>query len=174
MTVPESGVWKEPLKVRPSGAGGRNPRSSTYRRVFAFALPIGTWTLALGLDTADDGWEPETKGSNGIAISPKNTKDGKALLLINSLSPLLGKLGFGKLPGDFRFRLFGREWFIPLTTTILLSMAAAGIAKQVVQFAIGLQLIHERLGALNRVQAEQFGRRRVGMEQFAERLARPL
>lgn len=52
-----------------------------------------------------------------------------ALLLINSLSPLLGKLGFGKLPGDFRFRLFGREWFIPLTTTILLSMAAAGIAK---------------------------------------------
>lgn len=52
-----------------------------------------------------------------------------ALLLINSLSPLLGKLGFGKLPGDFRFRLFGREWFIPLTTTVLLSMAAAGIAK---------------------------------------------
>lgn len=52
-----------------------------------------------------------------------------ALLLISSLTPLLGKLGFGKLPGDFRFRLFGREWFIPLTTTILLSLAAAGIAK---------------------------------------------
>ncbi|MES2424599.1 MAG: DUF2905 family protein, partial [Pseudomonadota bacterium] len=30
-----------------------------------------------------------------------------ALLLISSLTPLLGKLGFGKLPGDFRFRLFG-------------------------------------------------------------------
>ena len=52
-----------------------------------------------------------------------------ALLLINGLSPLLGKLGLGKLPGDFRFRLFGREWFIPLTTTVLLSMAAAAIAK---------------------------------------------
>jgi hypothetical protein len=52
-----------------------------------------------------------------------------ALLLISGLTPLLGKLGFGKLPGDFRFRLFGREWFIPLTTTILLSMVAAGIAK---------------------------------------------
>ncbi len=52
-----------------------------------------------------------------------------ALLLINGLSPLLGKLGFGKLPGDFRFRLFGREWFIPLTTTLLLSLAAAGIAR---------------------------------------------
>ena len=52
-----------------------------------------------------------------------------ALLLINGLSPLLGKLGLGKLPGDFRFRLLGRDWFIPLTTTILISLAAAGIAK---------------------------------------------
>jgi len=32
-----------------------------------------------------------------------------ALLLINGLAPWLQKLGFGKLPGDFRFRLFGRE-----------------------------------------------------------------
>jgi hypothetical protein len=52
-----------------------------------------------------------------------------ALLLINWLSPLLGKLGFGKLPGDFRFKLFGREWFIPLTTTVMLSVVAAVIAK---------------------------------------------
>lgn len=52
-----------------------------------------------------------------------------ALLLINGLSPLLGKLGLGKLPGDFRFRLLGRDWFIPLTTTLLISLAAAGIAK---------------------------------------------
>jgi len=52
-----------------------------------------------------------------------------ALMLINWLSPLLGKLGFGKLPGDLRFRLFGREWFIPLTTTILLSALASLVAK---------------------------------------------
>ncbi len=52
-----------------------------------------------------------------------------ALLLINGLTPWLQKLGFGKLPGDFRFRLFGREWFIPLTTTILLSLLCALIAK---------------------------------------------
>ena len=52
-----------------------------------------------------------------------------ALLLNNWLSPLLGKLGFGKLPGDFRFKLFGREWFIPLTTTVMLSVVAAVIAK---------------------------------------------
>ena len=52
-----------------------------------------------------------------------------ALLLINGLTPWLQKLGFGKLPGDFRFRLFGREWFIPLSTTIILSLVCALIAK---------------------------------------------
>ena len=52
-----------------------------------------------------------------------------ALVFINWFSPLLQKLGFGKLPGDLRFRLFGREWFIPLTSTILLSFAASLIAR---------------------------------------------
>jgi hypothetical protein len=52
-----------------------------------------------------------------------------ALIFISWFSPLLQKLGFGKLPGDFRFRLFGREWFIPVTTTILLSFVASLIAK---------------------------------------------
>jgi hypothetical protein len=54
-----------------------------------------------------------------------------ALVLISWVSPLLGKLGVGRLPGDFRFRLFGREWFIPLTSTILLSMLAGLIARYV-------------------------------------------
>ena len=54
-----------------------------------------------------------------------------ALLLISWISPGLQKLGFGKLPGDLRFKLFGREVFIPLTSTILLSMVAAVIAKYV-------------------------------------------
>ena len=54
-----------------------------------------------------------------------------ALLLINGLTPWLGKLGFGKLPGDFRFRLFGREWFLPITTTVLLSVVAGLVAKLV-------------------------------------------
>ena len=51
-----------------------------------------------------------------------------ALMLISWFSPLLHKLGFGKLPGDLRFRLFGREWFIPVTTTILLSFVASLIS----------------------------------------------
>jgi hypothetical protein len=50
------------------------------------------------------------------------------LLLIQAISPWLTKIGFGRLPGDLRFRLFGREFFIPLTTTIILSMVCAGLA----------------------------------------------
>jgi len=52
-----------------------------------------------------------------------------ALVFISWFSPLLQKLGFGKLPGDLRFRLFGREWFIPLSTTILLSFVVSLIVK---------------------------------------------
>ena len=52
-----------------------------------------------------------------------------ALVLISWVSPLLQKLGFGKLPGDLRFKLFGRDWFIPLTTTILLSLVASLIGQ---------------------------------------------
>lgn len=52
-----------------------------------------------------------------------------ALMLISWFSPLLQRLGFGRLPGDLRFRAFGRDWFIPLTTTILLSYVASFVSK---------------------------------------------
>ena len=52
-----------------------------------------------------------------------------ALLLIQGITPWLQKLGFGRLPGDLRFRLFGREWFLPLTTTVCLSFVASLISQ---------------------------------------------
>ena len=52
-----------------------------------------------------------------------------ALVLINGLTPWLQRLGLGKLPGDFHFRLFGREWYIPLTSTLLLSFVVSLIVK---------------------------------------------
>ena len=52
-----------------------------------------------------------------------------ALMFINWFRPIMKKLGFGRLPGDLRFKLFGREFFIPLTTTIVLSMLASLISK---------------------------------------------
>jgi hypothetical protein len=51
-----------------------------------------------------------------------------ALMFISWLTPVLHKLGFGKLPGDLRFRLYGRDWFVPITTTILLSLIASVIS----------------------------------------------
>ncbi len=54
-----------------------------------------------------------------------------ALIIFSGLQKWLQKLGFGHLPGDFRFRLFGREFFLPITSTLLLSMLAAGIARWV-------------------------------------------
>ena len=51
-----------------------------------------------------------------------------ALVLINGLTPWLQRLGLGKLPGDFRFRLFGRDWYIPLASTVVLSLLASLIA----------------------------------------------
>lgn len=51
------------------------------------------------------------------------------LLLINAVTPWFKRIGFGRLPGDLNFRLFGREFNLPFTTTILLSLVAAGIAR---------------------------------------------
>ncbi len=52
-----------------------------------------------------------------------------ALVLINGLSPWLQRMALGRLPGDFRFRLFGREWFIPLASTVLLSFVLSLAVK---------------------------------------------
>ena len=51
-----------------------------------------------------------------------------ALVIFSGLRPWLEKVGLGRLPGDFRFRLFGREWFVPLASSVLLSAIAAGVA----------------------------------------------
>ena len=52
-----------------------------------------------------------------------------ALIIFNGLQPWLQKLGLGRLPGDFHFRLFGREWQIPLASSVVLSLLAAALAK---------------------------------------------
>ena len=52
-----------------------------------------------------------------------------ALVFISGLRPWLKKFGLGDLPGDFRFKLWGREFFLPITTTVLISFVASLIAK---------------------------------------------
>jgi hypothetical protein len=51
-----------------------------------------------------------------------------ALVLFSGLSRLLSRFGFGRLPGDFSIQLRGREWPMPLGSTLLLSALAAVIA----------------------------------------------
>ncbi len=52
-----------------------------------------------------------------------------ALMIFSGLRPWLEKLGLGRLPGDFRFRFLGREWFVPFASSVVLSLLAMGIAK---------------------------------------------
>lgn len=51
------------------------------------------------------------------------------LVVFANLLPWLQKLGIGKLPGDLRFRLFGRIYTIPFASTILLSLGILLLAK---------------------------------------------
>lgn len=52
-----------------------------------------------------------------------------ALALLSMLTPLLRRLGIGRMPGDFRLRVKGREVFIPLASTVLLSLLATLVAR---------------------------------------------
>jgi hypothetical protein len=47
-----------------------------------------------------------------------------AFLVFNGLSAWLRKFGLGKLPGDFSFRLGGRDWYVPLASSLVLSLLA--------------------------------------------------
>ena len=52
-----------------------------------------------------------------------------ALVVLTALSPWLARFGLGRLPGDVRVRMKGRDYFLPFTTTILLSLALTAIAR---------------------------------------------
>jgi hypothetical protein len=43
-----------------------------------------------------------------------------ACLIFNGLQGWLRRIGLGKLPGDFSFWLRGREWYFPLTSSVVL------------------------------------------------------
>lgn len=51
------------------------------------------------------------------------------LAIFANILPWLQKLGIGKLPGDLRFRLFGKIYTIPFASTIIISLIVLLIAK---------------------------------------------
>jgi hypothetical protein len=52
-----------------------------------------------------------------------------ALIVFNALGPWLRRMGLGRLPGDLNFRFAGRQWSLPIATTLVLSFVAMLIGK---------------------------------------------
>jgi hypothetical protein len=52
-----------------------------------------------------------------------------ALVVLTALSPWLARFGLGRLPGDVSVRVKGRDYYLPFTTTILLSVALTLLAR---------------------------------------------
>lgn len=52
-----------------------------------------------------------------------------ALIVFSALLPWLEKLGVGRLPGDIRFTLFGKKFFLPFASTVLLSLLVFVVAR---------------------------------------------
>lgn len=52
-----------------------------------------------------------------------------ATVALGLLVPYFSRMGLGRLPGDFRFRKNGREYYLPVTSTILVSVFLSLIAR---------------------------------------------
>jgi hypothetical protein len=52
-----------------------------------------------------------------------------ALIVFSALLPWLEKLGVGRLPGDIRFTLFGKKFFLPFASTVLLTLIATLVSR---------------------------------------------
>jgi hypothetical protein len=52
-----------------------------------------------------------------------------ALLVLTALQPWLTRLGIGRLPGDLRLRIRGKEVLLPFTSTVILSLLLMLIAR---------------------------------------------
>jgi Protein of unknown function (DUF2905) len=50
-----------------------------------------------------------------------------AFLVFQGLAGWLRRIGLGRLPGDFSFRWRGREWHLPIASSLLLSLIAMAI-----------------------------------------------
>jgi hypothetical protein len=53
-----------------------------------------------------------------------------ALVVLTAISPWLARrFGLGRLPGDVMVRVRGRDYYVPFTTTILLSLVLTALSK---------------------------------------------
>ena len=52
-----------------------------------------------------------------------------ALIVLTALAPWLSRFGLGSLPGDLTVRYKGRLYYLPLTSTVLLSLLLTLITR---------------------------------------------
>ena len=52
-----------------------------------------------------------------------------ALVVLTLCTPWVRKYGLGRLPGDITLRYKGRNYYLPFTSTILLSLALTLLAR---------------------------------------------
>lgn len=52
-----------------------------------------------------------------------------ALTVLALAAPWLRRYGLGRLPGDFRFSVRGRVYYVPFATTVLLSLLVWGLSR---------------------------------------------
>ncbi|MDY7545818.1 DUF2905 domain-containing protein [Glaciimonas sp. Gout2] len=52
-----------------------------------------------------------------------------AVIVLSSALPWLEKMGIGRLPGDVRFKLFGKVFSLPFASTILISTVVFLLAR---------------------------------------------
>ena len=48
-----------------------------------------------------------------------------ALLVMGAMTPWLRRMGFARMPGDITIERGGRQYFVPVGSTILLSLLAS-------------------------------------------------
>jgi hypothetical protein len=52
-----------------------------------------------------------------------------ALVVLTAVSPWLARYGLGRLPGDVTVRFRGRYYYLPFTTTLVLSLVLTLIMR---------------------------------------------
>lgn len=51
------------------------------------------------------------------------------LVLVNSATGFVRRIGLGRLPGDVTLRIWGREVFMPFASSVMLTVAVMGLVK---------------------------------------------
>jgi hypothetical protein len=52
-----------------------------------------------------------------------------AVVVLSFFAPQFAKMGLGRLPGDITFRFRGRLVYLPITSTVLVSLALTALGR---------------------------------------------